>query len=182
MAEPTPLLVISRRRVLFVLFGMIACGFVLVAQAVKLQVIDTEFLQNEGEARFLRQVEIPTMRGSIVDRNGEPLAVSTPVESVWAHPGELLQAADRIPLLASVLDQDAEAIQRRLTQRADRQFVWIIRRIPPRLAERVRELDIPGVFLQREYRRFYPTAEVSSQVVGFTNIDEVGQEGLELAY
>lgn len=182
MAEPTPILVISRRRVLAILVGMSLCGFVLIAQAVKLQVVDTEFLQSEGEARFLRQVEIPTMRGSIVDRNGEPLAVSTPVESVWAHPGELLQAADRIPLLASVLGQDAEAIERRLTQRADRQFVWIIRRIPPHLADRVRELEIPGVFLQREYRRFYPTAEVSSQVVGFTNIDEVGQEGLELAY
>ena len=183
MADPNAVLVTSRRRVLALLIGMGLCGFVLVAQAVKLQVIDTEFLQGEGEARFLRQVEIPTMRGSIVDRNGEPLAVSTPVESVWAHPGELLQeASDRIPMLASLLGQDAEAIERRLTQRADRQFVWIIRRIPPHLADRVRELDIPGVFLQREYRRFYPTAEISSQVVGFTNIDEVGQEGLELAY
>lgn len=172
----------SRLRVTLILAIMAACALLLVARAVKLQVMDTEFLQGEGEARFLRQVEIPAMRGSIVDRNGEPLAVSTPVESVWAHPGELLQAADRIPMLAGVLDQDAEAIERRLTQRADREFVWIIRRIAPDLAERVRELDIPGVFLQREYRRFYPTAEVSSQIVGFTNIDEVGQEGLELAY
>lgn len=172
----------SRVRVAMILAIMAACALLLVARAVKLQVMDTEFLQSEGEARFLRQVEIPAMRGSILDRNGEPLAVSTPVESVWAHPGELLQAADRIPMLAGVLGQDAEAIERRLTQRADREFVWIIRRIAPDLAERVRELDIPGVFLQREYRRFYPTSDVSSQVVGFTNIDEVGQEGLELAY
>ncbi|MEX2498345.1 MAG: penicillin-binding transpeptidase domain-containing protein [Wenzhouxiangellaceae bacterium] len=173
---------ICRLRValLVVLMGLAAVA--LVARAIKLQVMDTEFLQDEGEARFLRQVEIPTMRGRIVDRNGQPLAVSTPVESVWAHPGELLQAADRIPLLAGVLGEDADDIQRRLSQRAERQFVWIIRRIHPELAERVRQLDIPGVFLQREYKRFYPAAEVSAQVVGMTNVDEVGQEGLELAY
>lgn len=173
---------ISRLRVALLLALMAICALVLIARAVKLQVVDTEFLQGEGEARYLREVEIPTMRGRIVDRNGQPLAVSTPVESVWAHPGELLQAADRIPLLAGVLDESAEAIERRLTQRADREFVWIIRRIRPELARRIRELDIPGVFLQREYRRFYPTAEVSAPVVGMTNIDEVGQEGLELAY
>ncbi len=182
MAEATSKPAGSRLRVAMLLAVMALCALGLVARAVKLQVMDTEFLQGEGEARFLRQVEIPAMRGSILDRNGAPLAVSTPVESVWAHPGELLQAADRIPMLAGVLGQDAEAIERRLTQRADREFVWIIRRIAPDLAERVRELDIPGVFLQREYRRFYPTSDVSSQVVGFTNIDEVGQEGLELAY
>jgi len=181
MAERNDLGVCRLRIALLIaLMGLAAVG--LVARAVKLQVMDTEFLQDEGEARYLRPVEIPTMRGRIVDRNGQPLAVSTPVESVWAHPGELLQAADRIPLLASVLDEDAEAIQRRLSQRADRQFVWIIRRIHPELAARVRRLDIPGVFLQREYKRFYPTGEVSAQIVGMTNIDEVGQEGLELAY
>jgi len=162
--------------------GMLLAGCAMIGFAIRWQVVDAQYLQGEGEARYLRQVEIPTMRGRIVDRNGQPLAVSTPVESVWAHPGELLQAADRIPLLASVLGEDAESIQRRLTQRADRQFVWIVRRIRPDLAERVRELEIPGVSLQREYRRFYPAAEVSSQVVGMTNIDEVGQEGLELAY
>ncbi len=181
MAERNDLGVCRMRAALLIaLMGLAAVG--LLARAVKLQVMDTEFLQQEGEARFLRQVEIPTMRGRIVDRNGQPLAVSTPVESVWAHPGELLQAADRIPLLASVLDEDPEAIQRRLSQRADRQFVWIIRRIRPELAERVRGLEIPGVFLQREYKRFYPTGQVSAQVLGMTNIDEVGQEGLELAY
>lgn len=161
---------------------MLLAAFTLVARAVNLQVMEAEFLQSQGEARFLREVEIPTVRGSILDRNGEPLAVSTPVESVWAHPGELLQAADRIPLLASVLETDAESMERRLTQRARREFVWLRRQINPDLADRIRELEIPGVFLQREYRRFYPTGEVSAQVLGFTNIDDVGQEGLELAY
>src|SRR6056297_1140162 len=182
MAEPRNSFGICRLRValLIALMGLAAVG--LVARAIKLQVMDTEFLQEEGEARFLRQVEIPTMRGRILDRNGEPLAVSTPVESVWAHPGELLQAADHIPMLASLLDADAEDMERRLTQRASREFVWLRRQINPDLAEKIRELDIPGVFLQREYRRFYPTGEVSAQVLGFTNIDDVGQEGLELAY
>ncbi|WP_376697304.1 peptidoglycan D,D-transpeptidase FtsI family protein [Wenzhouxiangella sp. EGI_FJ10305] len=161
---------------------MLLAAVTVVARAVNLQVMETEFLQSQGEARYLREVSVPTVRGSILDRNGEPLAVSTPVESVWAHPGELLQAADRIPMLASLLDADAEDMERRLTQRAGREFVWLRRQINPDLAEKIRELEIPGVFLQREYRRFYPTGEVSAQVLGFTNIDDVGQEGLELAY
>ncbi|MFU8876845.1 MAG: peptidoglycan D,D-transpeptidase FtsI family protein [Wenzhouxiangellaceae bacterium] len=173
---------LSRLRVGLLVVLMAAAALLLLGRAVKLQVMDTEFLQDEGEARFLRQIEIPTLRGRIMDRNGQPLAVSTPVESVWAHPGELLQSAEMIPLLASVLGEDPDAIQRRLSQRADRQFVWIIRRIDPELAERVRKLGIPGVFLQREYRRFYPSGAAAAQVVGMTNIDEVGQEGLELAY
>ncbi|NBB92911.1 MAG: penicillin-binding protein 2 [Gammaproteobacteria bacterium] len=163
--------------------GLMLLGAVtLVARAVNLQVMEAEFLQSQGEARYLRDVSIPTVRGSILDRNGEPLAVSTPVQSVWAHPGELLQAADRIPMLASLLEADADDMERRLTQRANREFVWLRRQINPDLAERIGELDIPGVFLQREYRRFYPTGEVAAQVIGFTNIDDVGQEGLELAY
>lgn len=163
--------------------GLMLLGAVaVVARAVNLQVMETEFLQSQGEARYLREVSIPTVRGSIVDRNGEPLAVSTPVESVWAHPGELLQAADHIPMLAGLLEADAEDVERRLTQRASREFVWLRRQINPDLAARIRDLEIPGVFLQREYRRFYPTGEVSAQVLGFTNIDDVGQEGLELAY
>ncbi|MFU8832887.1 MAG: peptidoglycan D,D-transpeptidase FtsI family protein, partial [Wenzhouxiangella sp.] len=161
---------------------MLIVALVLVGRAVNLQVMETDFLQGQGEARFLRQVAIPTVRGNILDRHGEPLAVSTPVESVWAHPGELLQVADRIPMLAGVLGTPADDLERRLTQRAGREFVWLQRRVHPDLADRVRELEIPGVFLQREYRRFYPTGEVSAQVLGFTNIDDFGQEGLELAY
>ncbi len=161
---------------------MLLAALLLLGRAVKLQVMEAEFLQSQGEARFLRQVSIPTVRGNIADRNGEPLAVSTPVKSVWAHPGELLQATDRIPMLAGLLEANAEDMERRLTQRANREFVWLRRRINPDLAEQIRELAIPGVFLDREYRRFYPTGEVSAQVVGFTNIDDIGQEGLELAY
>ncbi len=161
---------------------MLLAGLAVLGQAIKLQVMETEFLQGQGEARFLRQVAIPTVRGNIVDRNGEPLAVSTPVDSVWAHPGELLQAADRIPMLAVALDTSAEELERRLTQRAGREFVWLQRRIHPETADRIRDMEIPGVFMRREYRRFYPTGEVSAQLLGFTNIDDIGQEGLELTY
>ncbi|AKS42732.1 peptidoglycan D,D-transpeptidase FtsI family protein [Wenzhouxiangella marina] len=160
---------------------LLAC-MVLVGRAVNLQVMESEFLQSEGEARFLRQVAIPTVRGSILDRHGEPLAVSTPVDSIWAHPGTLLQESEKLPMLASLLEMPAEELERRLTQRASREFVWLERRVHPDLAERVMALGIPGVHLEGEYRRFYPTGDVTAQVLGFTNIDDFGQEGLELAY
>ena len=158
------------------------CSLVLVARAINLQVVETEFLQSQGEARFLRQVAIPTVRGNLLDRHGEPLAVSTPVESVWAHPRELLNNADRIPQLAALLNTSPEDMERRLTQRAGREFVWLQRRVHPEVAERIRAQQIPGVSFLQEYRRFYPTGEVSAQLLGFTNIDDIGQEGLELAY
>jgi cell division protein FtsI (penicillin-binding protein 3) len=160
---------------------LLAC-VVLFARAVNLQVMESEFPQSEGEARFLRQVEIPTVRGNILDRHGEPLAVSTPVDSIWAHPRTLLQETAQIPMLAGLLDIPADELERRLTQRASREFVWLKRRVHPDLVDRVVALDIPGVHLEREYRRFYPTGEVTAQVLGFTNIDDFGQEGLELAY
>lgn len=161
---------------------MLLAVVAVVARAVNLQVMETEFLQSRGEAHYLRAVDIPTVRGTIFDRTGEPLAVSTPVESVWAHPGELLQAADHIPMLAGLLESDADELERKLMQRAGREFVWLRRRINPDLADKIRALDVPGVFLQREYMRFYPGGEVMAQVLGFTNIDDIGQEGLELAY
>jgi cell division protein FtsI (penicillin-binding protein 3) len=158
------------------------CSIALVARAVNLQIVDTEWLQGEGEARYLREVEVPVRRGNILDRNGEPLAVSTPVDSVWVNPKILLQSPEDIMPVAEVLGVDHEEIQRRLTQRANREFVWLRRRLNPSVAADIRSLDIPGVFLQKEYRRFYPAGEVTSHVIGFTNIDDVGQEGLELAY
>jgi cell division protein FtsI (penicillin-binding protein 3) len=161
-------------------FGL--CSVALVARAVNLQVMETEFLQDQGEARFLREVEIPTRRGNILDRNGEPLAVSTPVDSVWVNPGDVLQSPESIPPLAESLGVDAGEIERRLTQRSGREFVWLRRRLHPDVASRIKALSLPGVFLQKEYRRFYPAGEVASHVVGFTNIDDFGQEGMELAY
>jgi len=164
------------------LLALLLCSIALIARAVNLQVTETEFLQGQGEARFMREVEVPTRRGNIFDRWGEPLAVSTPVDSVWVQPGELLQSPEHIATLAYVLEADAGDIERRLTQRSGREFVWLRRRLHPDVAAEIQELNLPGVFLQKEYRRFYPAGEVAAHVIGFTNIDDVGQEGMELTY
>lgn len=171
---------LSRLYALLIIFAFASAG--LIARAVNLQVTETEFLQDQGKARFLREVDIPTTRGVISDRNGEPLAVSTPVDSVWVNPSEVLQAPENFELLASVLETDPDDMERKLTQRAGKEFVWLRRRLHPDVAEKIKALNIPGVFLQKEYRRFYPAGEVTAHVVGFTNIDDIGQEGLELAY
>jgi cell division protein FtsI (penicillin-binding protein 3) len=158
------------------------CSVALIARAVNLQVTETEFLQGQGEARFMREQEIPTRRGNIVDRSGEPLAVSTPVDSVWVNPGELLEAPENIAPLAAVLKSDGEEMERHLNQRSGKEFVWLRRRLHPDVAAAIESLDLPGVYLQKEYRRFYPAGEVAAHIIGFTNIDDVGQEGLELTY
>jgi cell division protein FtsI (penicillin-binding protein 3) len=139
-----------------------------------------EFLQGQGDARYLRTVAIPAHRGMISDRNGEPLAISTPVESVWANPQELVQARERWPQLARLLELDADDLARKLARRMDREFVYLRRHINPELADKVMALRIPGVSLQPEYRRYYPMGEVVAHVVGFTDIDDAGQEGIEL--
>ncbi len=154
----------------------------LLYRAVCLQVLDKEFLLHQGEARHLRVVSLPAHRGMIQDRNGEPLAISTPVESVWINPQELGGEQQRIPELAKLLSMDRDKVQRLLASRADREFIYLRRHISPALATQVKDLRIPGVYLQREYRRYYPAAEVTAHVIGKTNIDDAGLEGLELAY
>ena len=171
---------LSRLYALLLVFML--CSVALIARAVNLQVMETEFLQGQGEARFQREVEIPTRRGNILDRSGEPLAVSTPVDSVWVNPVELLQSPEDIVPLAEALGADADEIERRLNQRSGREFVWLRRRLHPDVAAGIEALDLSGVYLQKEYRRFYPAGEVAAHVIGFTNIDDVGQEGLELTY
>ena len=118
----------------------------------------------------------------ITDRNGEPLAVSTPVESVWGNPKELLENPARIPELAKALGVPADVLTRKLTQRANKEFLYLKRRISPEQARRILAHDIPGVFSQREFRRFYPQGEAMAHVLGFTNVDDRGQEGLELSF
>lgn len=167
----------------FLVLAVFACGLlVLLWRVVDLQWFDRSFLQGQAEARHLRTVSLPAHRGMITDRNGEPLAVSTPVDSIWANPQELVPAREYLQALARVLDLDIDYLQRLLGQRADREFVYLRRHVPPATAARVRALDAPGVYLQREYRRYYPDGEVVAHLIGFTNIDDRGQEGLELAY
>ncbi|WP_225562992.1 penicillin-binding protein 2 [Rhodanobacter sp. DHG33] len=172
----------ARKRMVLVVgvLGLISLG--LVARAFDLQVVRKQFYQKQGDARFLREVPIPVSRGTIFDRNGEPLAVSTPVTSIWANPAVLLANSDRIPALAKALGGDPQQIEQYLEQRSDREFVYLRRQMPPEAAQTVLDLDIPGVNGQREFKRFYPSGEVTAHVLGVTNIDDHGQEGLELAY
>ncbi len=169
------------RRCLLLLL-LAAAAVVLAGRAMYLHVFNKDFLQNEGAARHLRVVTLPAHRGLITDRHGEPLAVSTAVDSIWANPKDLMSVPVRLPELAALLDQDIAALSRHLAERGAREFVYLKRHVSPELAGRVMALKLPGVDLQREYRRFYPSGEVSAHVLGFTNIDDIGQEGLELAY
>nr|WP_256647116.1 penicillin-binding transpeptidase domain-containing protein [Thermomonas paludicola] len=163
--------------------GFLGLGSVgLLARALDLQVVDHVFYQQQGDARFLREIPIATSRGMITDRNGEPLAISSPVESIWANPKELLKSPARLPALADALGMPQDELASRLSARVDKEFVYLKRRINPDEAARILALDIPGVASQREYRRFYPQGDVLAQVLGFTNIDDRGQEGLELAF
>jgi len=163
----------------FVLLGLAA---VLVTRAIWLQAFDDEFLTRQADVRHLRVAKIPAHRGVITDRNGEPLAVSTPVDSIWVNPREIVRAPDRIPQLAAVLDIDPDELARRLTRNINREFMYLKRHMRPSDAATIVALKIPGVAVEREYRRYYPAGEVIGHVVGFTNIDDVGQEGLELAF
>ncbi len=154
----------------------------LLGRALYLQLQEREFLLGEGDARHLRVMPIPAHRGMILDRHGEPLAISTPVDSIWANPRETLAAREQLPKLAAMLGIDAAEIVRELAARATREFVYIKRRVDPEIAARAMALVIPGINLQREYRRYYPMGEVASQLLGFTDVDDAGQEGLELAF
>ncbi len=154
----------------------------LIWRAIDLQLNHKEFLQTEGNARYLRVVKVPAHRGKILDRNGYPLAISTPVDSVWANPRELRPKGARFHRLVKLLGLDGRQLKRELKARSNREFVFLKRQLDPALAEKVMALGIEGVYLQREYRRYYPLSEVAAHVVGFTNVDDVGQEGIELAF
>ena len=169
------------RRVFLLSLFVVGLGG-LFLRSVYLQLFEHEFLEEEGKARHLRVVEIPAHRGMVLDRNGELLAVSTPIHSVWANPLEALQSHKAIRDVALVLNINADKLILKLQGKKDRQFLYVKRHIPPQQAEKLKQMKIKGVHLQREYRRYYPTAEVSSHVLGFTDIDDKGLEGIELAY
>ncbi|MEM8815905.1 MAG: penicillin-binding transpeptidase domain-containing protein [Pseudomonadota bacterium] len=170
------------RRSLVILLLFAGVASTLVARAVHLQVLDKDFLNRQADTRHLRVESINAHRGTITDRNGEPLAISTPVDSIWVHPATIAPAIERVKELAQVLDLDAESLARRITRSMDKEFVYVKRGIPPESTRHVLALRVPGVNVQREYRRYYPHAEVTGHLLGFTNIDDKGQEGLELAY
>ena len=182
MALHTPLVIVKlpawRRRLLLiaVLLGFAA----LLGRGVYLQSFHKRFLQEKGDARYSRTLVLPAQRGKITDRYGELLAISSPVESVWANPSDVKITATQTKKLAELLGFKKDTIDKKLANNT-REFVYLKRRVSPELAAEIMQLGIPGVYLQREYKRYYPAGDVTAHLVGFTDIDDKGQEGFELA-
>ena len=167
-----------RRRVLLfgLLFGFLGLGL----RSVYLQSMHKAFLQQKGDARYSRNILLPAHRGKITDRNGELLAISSPVESLWASPADVSMSVSQRKALAKLLAIKASEIDKKVSN-TKREFVYLKRRVSPEFAQKILSLEIPGIFKQREYKRFYPAGDVTAHIVGFTGIDDNGQEGLELA-
>jgi cell division protein FtsI (penicillin-binding protein 3) len=168
-------------RARFVMAGLIGAFAVLAGRSLYLQAMHTEFLQEKGEARYSRVLEVPGTRGRVLDRNGEALAISTPVQSVWAIPADVDAPPAQLRKLATLIGTDARELSRKLADKS-RDFVYLKRQISPDAAVRAAQLGLAGIYQHREYRRYYPGGEVTAHVVGFTGVDEAGQEGIELAF
>ncbi len=171
-----------RYNVIVIVFGGLFIG--LGARAVQLQIIDNDYLQSQGDARYLRVQKEPPTRGMITDRNGQPIAVSTPVDSIWMHPATILRQQQEYSYkeLTKLLEMSPAELLAQAEKRKEREFVYLKRHLPPQLASKILALNVPGINKVREYKRYYPTGPVMGHVLGFTNIDNEGQEGLELAY
>ena len=167
-----------RPRLVLLLLLCLSC--VLIGRAAYLQGFNNDFLQAKGESRYSRVLEIPATRGRITDRNGAVMAVSTPVRSVWAIPGDAKLSPADTRKLAGLLEMSVEDLSRRLSSQGD--FVYLKRQLPPELARQIADLKLPGIHQHKEYRRYYPGGEVMAHVLGFTGIEDKGQEGVELAY
>lgn len=172
----------NRFRLLSLSFILVVLVLAIVVRLFSLGIWQRPFLLEQSQARVLRKMVIPAYRGMISDRHGEPLAVSTPVDSVWVNPKLFVASAKDLSGLADILGMKSQDILKRVQRSKKKSFLYLKRRIPPEQGHLVRALSLPGVYLQREYRRYYPSGEVSAHVVGFTNVDDKGQEGLELAY
>jgi len=168
-----------RRQAALGLMGVFAVA--VLGRAFYLQVVENDFLTRQGNARSVRTVVLQANRGAVRDRNGEPLALSAPVDSIWVVPQDLLDAPPYVDAMAKLLGVSSREFEGFLRERSDRQFVYLKRQIDPDEAKRFIALGAPGVFAQREYRRYYPAGEVAAHVVGFCDIDGKGQEGIEAA-
>jgi cell division protein FtsI (penicillin-binding protein 3) len=171
-----------RRRYLFMVsaWGLLAVG--LLARAVDLHVLQHEFLARQGDMRNLRIEPLAAYRGVISDRDGRPLAVSTPVTTLWANPREAMESREAWTRLADNPVLDSKTLAQRVMPNAQREFIYLARHLAPEQARQVLDQRVPGIYSLTEYRRYYPAAEVTSHLVGFTNIDDIGQEGVELAF
>ncbi|ORU94341.1 MAG: cell division protein [Cycloclasticus sp. symbiont of Bathymodiolus heckerae] len=169
----------GRRRFILACFMLVMCA--LIYRAVDLQVLNNAYLQKRGEAVHLRDIKLPAYRGKILDADGHALAISAPVSSVWVNPQELDLKGKKAEF-AKLLGLKVRSLDKKLKKVAARRFVYLRRHMDPQVAEVVDGLNLPGVYLQKEYRRYYPDGEVAAHLIGFTNIDDEGQEGLELAF
>ncbi|WP_412754443.1 peptidoglycan D,D-transpeptidase FtsI family protein [Legionella donaldsonii] len=169
-------------RLVVVSFFFILLLAVLVWRMLDLTVLHRQFLLGQGEARSIRTIDIPAYRGMITDRQGSPLAVSTPVQSVWVNPKVFSPNAKQLAALSRLLNVPSKRIIAKVRRASSREFLYLHRQLPPTLAKQIEQLKIPGVNFQQEFKRYYPEAESTAQLIGFTNIDDAGLEGLELAY
>ena len=168
---------------LWMIGGFFLVLFVLLVwRMVSLTILDRSFLQNQGNARSLRVVDIPANRGMILDRQGAVLAVSTPVQSLWINPKTFSATSEQIASLAKLLKSPSKQLEHNVKAASNREFIYIRRQLTPMLAQEIENLHIPGVNFQEEFKRYYPEGDSTAQLLGFTNIDDQGIEGLELAY
>lgn len=167
-------------------YFVMLCGLglfaVLLLRLLQLQILETDFLQHESNKRTVRDDSLSAYRGMIVDRNNEPLAVSTPVKSIWLNPKQVLQDKSDVTELAALLNVSVASLIKKIKKNKHKEFIYLRRHMNPGQANKINKLNIAGVGLKQEFKRFYPAAEVTSHVVGFTNIDEAGIEGVELAF
>ena len=169
-------------RYYLILFLVLVGMLLLAGRIVTLHVIDRSFLQGQGDARTLRTESLHAHRGMISDRNGEPLAISTPVVTLWANPQEVPEDRIQRLMLAQALNMSPDDLDARLERFSEREFMYLRRQLTPEAAQRVLGLRMAGVYAQHEYKRYYPAGEVAAQLLGVTNVDDMGQEGVELAY
>jgi cell division protein FtsI (penicillin-binding protein 3) len=167
-----------RARFVLALLGL-AFG-VLAARSVYLQALNADFLLEKGDARYSRVIDVPATRGRVLDRNGDALAVSTPVKSIWAIPSDVELSREQRRKLSALLNIDSAELAKKLASSKD--FVYLKRQVPPDTALAIATLAIPGIYQHPEYRRYYPGGEVTAHVLGFTGVDDSGQEGVELAH
>jgi len=174
LSQPLP---VWRMRV--VMWMLLAAFAALIGRSLYLQGFQNSFLQKKGESRYERTIEISATRGRILDRHGDALAVSTPVKSIWAIPEDAKLTPHQARELAQFLEMDVRELNAKLA--SDRDFVFVKRQLPPDVAEKIAALGLPGIHEQKEYRRFYPAGDVVAHMLGFTGVDNAGQEGVELA-
>jgi cell division protein FtsI (penicillin-binding protein 3) len=177
--------VIPRWRYYLVMLSLVSLPLILLAKVAQLQIIPNEtrgvdFLQTQGDNRSIRRVVVPAYRGLITDRNGEPLAISTPVTAISVNPQQIRE--QDIDRLSVAMNTPAAQLRARLKRYRNKSFMYLARQLPTEQAERILDLGITGISGRREYKRFYPAGEVTAQLVGFTDINDSGQEGMELAY